>query len=69
MNENGIPLDPHNVGVPSIALTMISEPMVRLDQTMHLSCIEVNTISKQTETILHLIYATLEYKLVCPKRF
>ena len=28
---------------------LISEPMVRLAQTMHLSCVEVNTISKRTE--------------------
>jgi hypothetical protein len=28
---------------------MISEPIARLAQTMHLSCIEINTISKQTK--------------------
>jgi hypothetical protein len=37
-----------------------------LSQTVHLSCVEVNTISKQTETIFHLIYATQEYPFVCP---
>jgi hypothetical protein len=47
-----------NVGVPLVALKIISEPMVRLTQIVHLSCIEINTISKHTETIFHLIYAT-----------
>jgi hypothetical protein len=28
---------------------MISEPIVRSEQTMHLSCVDINTISKQTE--------------------
>jgi hypothetical protein len=31
------------------AAKTISEPMVRLAQTMHLSCTDTNTISKQTE--------------------
>ena len=31
---------------------MISEPMVRLAQTMHLSCIDTNTVSKRTELSL-----------------
>jgi hypothetical protein len=48
---------------------MISEPMVRLAQTMHPSCVEINTTFKQIETIFHLIYATKGYHLVCPKRF
>ena len=39
-----------HLGVPSGASKMISEPMVRLAQTMHLSCVEVNTISKRTKT-------------------
>jgi uncharacterized protein YoxC len=46
---------------------MIFEPMVRSAQTMHLSSVEINTISKETETIFHLIYATLEYHLVYGK--
>jgi hypothetical protein len=69
MFQNDFPFDPRHVGVPSIALKMMSEPMVRSVQTMHLSCVETNTTSKQTKTIFHLIYATYEYHLVCPKRF
>jgi hypothetical protein len=33
---------------------MISDPMVRLAQTVHLSCVKISTISKQTETSFHL---------------
>ena len=39
--------------VPSGAFKLIFEPMVRLVQTMHLSCVEVNTITKRTDTSLH----------------
>ena len=46
---NEIPHDPHHLGVPSGASKMISEPMVRLAQTVHLSYIDTNTISKRTE--------------------
>jgi hypothetical protein len=31
----------------------ISEPKVRVTQTVHLSCTNTNTVSKQTETIFH----------------
>jgi hypothetical protein len=58
MDQNEFALDPRHVGVPSVPPKMISEPMVRSAQTLHLFCVEVNTISNQTETILHLIYAT-----------
>jgi hypothetical protein len=38
MDRNEIPQDPHHLGVPSGASNMISEPMVCLAQTVHLSC-------------------------------
>ena len=44
---NEIPLDPRHLGVPSGKT--ISEPMVRLAQTVDLSCTNTNTISKRTE--------------------
>jgi hypothetical protein len=34
---------------------------------VHLSCVEINTISKQTKMIFLSIYATKEYHLVCSK--
>jgi hypothetical protein len=49
MNQNEFPLDPRHVGVPSVAPKIISEPLVHLTQTVHLSCVKINTISKHTE--------------------
>ena len=46
---NEIPHDPRHLGVPLGASKMISEPMVCLAQTVHLSYINTNTISKRTE--------------------
>jgi hypothetical protein len=43
---------------------MISEAMVHLAQTVHLSWIKISTISKQTETSFHLKVATYEYHQV-----
>ena len=43
---------------------MTSEPIARSVQTVHLSCIETNTIYKQTETSLpltHVPKGTIEY--------
>ena len=46
---NEIPHDPRYLGVPLGASKMTSEPMVRSAQTVHLSYIDTNTISKWTE--------------------
>jgi hypothetical protein len=43
MDQNKIPHDPRNLGVPSSASKMIYEPMVYLAQTVHLSCIKICT--------------------------
>ena len=56
-----------HLGVPSGASKLISEPMVRLAQTVHLSCFEANTFSKLTETSLHLTHVTYEFHRVRPK--
>jgi hypothetical protein len=53
MDQNEFPLDPRHVGVQSIAPKMIFEPMVCLAQTMHLSCVEINTVSKLAEASFH----------------
>jgi hypothetical protein len=68
MDRNEFPLDPRQVGVPSVVPKMIFDPMVRSVQTMHLSSVEINTISKQTETRFHVTHFTLEFHRVCPKR-
>jgi hypothetical protein len=46
MNRNELSLGPRHRGVPSGASIMIFEPLVRLGQTVHLSCTETNTVSK-----------------------
>jgi hypothetical protein len=50
MDWNELSLEPRLIGVPSGAIKMISEPMVRLAQTMHLSCTDTNTVSKQEKS-------------------
>ena len=40
---------------------MISEPMVCLVKTMHLSCTDANTTSKQKEERFHIAHVTKEF--------
>ena len=49
------------------ASKMISKPMVCLAQTMHLSCTDTNTISKEKEVRFHMTHVTMEFHLVRPK--
>jgi hypothetical protein len=53
MDRNELPLDPRHLGVQSGAYKMIYEPMVHLAQTMYISCVEINTISKWTKMSFH----------------
>jgi hypothetical protein len=69
MDRNEILHDPHHLGVPSRASKMISELMVRSVQTVHLSWINISTVSKWTKTSFHLSLVTWEYHLVRPKWF
>jgi hypothetical protein len=69
MDRNEIPHDPRHLGFPSGASKTISEPMVCSVQTVQLSCVKVNTISKWTKTSFHLSLVNLEYHWVCPKQF
>jgi hypothetical protein len=55
------------LGLPLGAFKKISEPMARLSQTAHLSCIKISTISKRTQTSFNLSLFTLEYRRVHPK--
>jgi hypothetical protein len=57
-DENEILYDPCHLGVPSVASKMVSKAMVRLVQTMDLSCIDTNTISKRTETRFYMTHVT-----------
>ena len=49
MDQNELSLEPHRLGVSYGASKMISKPMVFLAQTVHLSCANADTMSKQTE--------------------
>jgi hypothetical protein len=69
MDRNELSLEPRYLGVPSGASKMITEPMVRSAQTVHLSYVKISTISKWTETSFHLILVNLEYHRLHPKWF
>jgi hypothetical protein len=69
MDRNELPLDPRDLGVPSSASKMISEPMVPLAQIVHLSLTDTNTSSKWSETRFHITHVTYEFHWVCPKWF
>jgi hypothetical protein len=69
MDPNELPLDPHHEGVPQGVPKMIFKPMVHSAQTVHLSCTEINTVSKWTNMSVHLTHITKEYHQVGPKQF
>jgi hypothetical protein len=56
MNWNELPLEPHNLGEPSGASKMISEHVVCLAHSIHLSYTDTNTISKRTEMRFHMTH-------------
>jgi hypothetical protein len=58
IDSNKLPLEPHHLGVSLGASKTISEPMVRLAQTMHLYCTDTNTVSKRIETRFHLTHSS-----------
>jgi hypothetical protein len=58
MDRNEIPHDPGHLGVLSGVSKVIFEPLVRSAQTVHLSCVKNSTISKRTETSIHLSLVT-----------
>jgi hypothetical protein len=53
-----LPLKPHHIIVPSGASKTITEPMVHLAQTVHLSCTDTNTVSKQNEIRFDMTHIT-----------
>jgi hypothetical protein len=69
MDRNEHPLKPRHVGVPSVASKIISKPMVRLAQTMDVSCTDTNIVSNWTETRFHMTYASKGFHRVRPKWF
>jgi hypothetical protein len=58
MDQNEIPHDPRHLEVPSGASKMISEAVVCLAQTVHLSYVKISTSFKWTESSFHLSLVT-----------
>jgi hypothetical protein len=65
--QTKLSLDPHHLGVPSGVSNVIFEQMVRLAQTMHLSCIDSYTLSKEKEVRFHMTHVIHEFHQVRPK--
>jgi hypothetical protein len=57
-DRNEILHDPRHPGVPWGASKSVSEGMVRLVQTVYLSCTETNTLSKWTERRFYMTHVT-----------
>jgi hypothetical protein len=53
-----VKVEHHNLGVASGVAKMISEPMARLAQTVHLPYTDNNNISKQIKTRFHMTHVT-----------
>jgi hypothetical protein len=56
--RNELPIDPRHLGVRSVEPKIIFEPITHSAQTVHLSCVEINTISKRTERSFYLTHIT-----------
>jgi hypothetical protein len=57
-DQNEIPYDLGHLGVLSGVSKAILEPVEHSAQTVHLSCTDTNTISKQTEMKFHMTHVT-----------
>ena len=58
MDRNELSLEPRHLGVLEGVSKMISEPMVRLVQTVHLSCTDTNTVCKEKEVRFRMTHVT-----------
>jgi hypothetical protein len=58
MDRTELPLHSRHIEVPFGASKMIFEPVVHLVQTVRLSYVKINTISKQAQTSFHLTHVT-----------
>jgi hypothetical protein len=57
IDSNKLPLDPHHLGVSSVASKTISKPMVHSAQIVHLYCTDNNTVFKQTKMRFHMTHS------------
>jgi hypothetical protein len=69
MDRTELPLEPRHLGVPLSVSKMLSEPMVRSVQTMHLSCTDTKTFSKWTKTRFHTAHVIYVFYHVHAKLF
>jgi hypothetical protein len=69
MNWITLWLELRHLRVLSGACKTISDPMVCLAQTVHLSCTDTNTISKWAKMRFDMTHVTLEFHRVRPKPF
>jgi len=53
MDRNELPLEPRHLGIPSGASSMISQPVVCLVPTKHLSCTDTNSLQTDQNEIPH----------------
>jgi hypothetical protein len=58
MDRNKLSLEPRHLGVPSGTAKMISEQMVCLEETVHQSCTDTNTVSKEKQVRFHMTHIT-----------
>jgi hypothetical protein len=56
MDRKKLALEHCHLGVPSGASKIISEPILRLVQTVYLCCTDTKTVSKQIETRFHMTH-------------
>jgi hypothetical protein len=66
---NKLPFDPRLLAVPLGTPKTIYEPIACLALAVQLSCIEINTISKQTKMSFYLTHVTNKVLWVGQKRF
>jgi hypothetical protein len=60
-NQSDLRLDPRHLLIPLSAPKTISKPIAHSTQIVHLSFVEVRTISKATEMSFHLTHITYEF--------
>jgi hypothetical protein len=66
-NRIELPFHPCHLRIPSGAPNTISMLMVHLVQTMHVSCVKINTISIPTKKSIHFTHVTYEIYRLRPK--
>ena len=69
MDKSEIPHDHVTYDFPSGVSKKIFEPMVRMTQTVHLSCTDTNIVFKWTKARFHMTTSPRIFHRVCPNEF